>query len=277
MPIFFFFALGLVIGSFLNVVIFRYSPEHSLFRLSNWRGRSHCQNCGSTLSWHELIPLISFLIQRGRCRHCGAGISWQYPLVEFLSGLIFLLPIYFTGIQGWIWLAAFLALLLIAAVDYRLYIIPDELNLVLAGLGALRVGLEYFYKIFGELQGSFLGNYALLFGLRQNVFINHLAGLAVGALIIGLIVAVTRGKGMGVGDLKLAGALGFLFGWPDIIFLLAFSFIIGSLASIFLLIRCLKGMKDIVPFGPFLVLGAAVLLFWGKPILDFYFSLIGLG
>ena len=275
MPILFLFVLGLVIGSFLNVVIFRYSPEHSLFRLSNWRGRSHCRNCGATLSWHELIPLVSFLIQKGRCRNCGAGISRQYPLVEFLSGLIFLLPLYFAGIEGWIWLAAFLVFLLIAAVDYRLYIIPDELNLVLVGLGALRVGWEYFYGTFGELQGSFLGNYALLFGLRQNVFINHLTGLAAGALIIGLIVAITRGKGMGIGDLKLAGALGFLFGWPDIVLLLALSFIIGSLASIFLLIRRLKGMKDVVPFGPFLVSGAAVLVFWGKPILDFYFSLIG--
>lgn len=274
MPIFL-FILGLVIGSFLNVVIFRYSPEHSLFRVSNWRGRSHCRTCKARLSWRELIPLASFFIQGGRCRSCGKKISWQYPLVEFLSGLIFLLPLYFAGIGDWLWVAVFLVFLLIAAIDYHLYIIPDELNLILIGLGALRIGLENFYGSFGELQGSFLGNYALLFGWRSNVLLNHFAGFFAGVLIIGLIVVITRGKGMGVGDLKLSGALGFLFGWPDIIFLLSFSFIIGSLVSVFLLVRRHKGMKDVVPFGPFLVLGTVVLMFWAKPLLDFYFSFTG--
>ncbi|MDO8429924.1 MAG: prepilin peptidase [bacterium] len=89
------FIFGLTFGSFLNVVSFRYSPEKSLFSFRNLLGRSHCPQCGKTLNWYELVPVFSFLIQKGKCRSCGEKISWQYPLVELASGFIFLLPLYF--------------------------------------------------------------------------------------------------------------------------------------------------------------------------------------
>lgn len=276
------FGFGLIIGSFLNVVILRYNPDNSVFSISRVSGRSHCMSCGKTLAWYELIPLFSFLIQRGRCRSCGNRLSRQYPIVEFLSGLIFLTPLYFYSpsvgahwpiINGSIWTLIFLTFLVLAAIDYRWYIIPDELNVFLAVLGAVRIFIENKIGDFGEFSGSFIGSYSALFGLRSDIWLNHLAGALIGFLLIGLIILLTKGRGMGIGDLKLIASLGVIFGWPDTVFLLAFGFIIGALFSVYLLAQRKKGMKDSVPFGPFLVLGAAVLVFFGNAILSRYFGI----
>lgn len=303
---YFLFLIGLCAGSFLNVVIFRYFPEDGFFcnlkkclalpDLSKGdNGRSKCMSCEKTLKWYELIPVVSFFAQVGRCRSCGAKISWQYPLVELAGGFTFLLPVYFSNnfqslislatrdlakpdnssflILSAIWIAVFLIFVLIWAIDYKFYIIPDELNIFLAGLGILLVAENSFYKNFSEFgQGSFLGSFSMLFGFRGNIWMNHLLGAVIGLSIIGLIILITRGKGMGMGDLKLAGALGIIFGWPDTIFVLIFSFIIGSIYGIYLLIRRIKGFKDSVPFGPFLVLGSVALIFFGQNILTQYFK-----
>ena len=284
---FFLFLIGLCVGSFLNVLIFRYFPENSFFcNLKKCDGRSKCMSCEKTLKWYELIPVVSFFAQVGHCRSCGAKISWQYPLVELAGGFVFLLPLYFSTyyssfiipnsfflIFSAIWIAIFLIFVLIWAIDYKFYIIPDELNIFLGALGILLAAENSFYKIFSEFgQGSFLGSFSMLFGFRGNIWMNHLLGAIVGLSIIGLIILITRGKGMGMGDLKLAGALGIIFGWPDTIFVLIFSFIIGSIYGIYLLIKRIKGIKDSVPFGPFLVLGSATLIFFGQNILTQYFK-----
>lgn len=286
----FLFLIGLSAGSFLNVLVFRYFPEGGLFcNLKKCAGRSKCMTCEKTLKWYELIPVVSFFAQVGRCRGCKTKISWQYPLMELAGGLVFLLPYYFKSIPElnnlflaspsyfWIfsaiWIGIFLTFFLIWAIDYKFYIIPDELNIFLAVFGILLIAENGFYKNFSQFgDGSFLGSFSMLFGFRQNIWFNHLLGALVGLVIIGLIILITRGKGMGVGDLKLAGALGLIFGWPDIIFVLIFSFIIGSLYGIYLLIKRLKGLKDSVPFGPFLVLGALTLFFFGQQILGCYFN-----
>ncbi len=281
------FLIGLCVGSFLNVVIFRYFPEDGFFcNIKKCDGRSKCMTCEKTLKWYELIPVVSFFAQLGRCRGCGAKISWQYPLVELAGGLVFLLPLYFSTynslfnipnssllIFSAIWIAIFSILILIWAIDYKFYIIPDELNIFLAGLGILLVAENSFYKNFsGFGQGSFLGSFSMLFEFRGNIWTNHLLGAVIALSIIGLIIVLTRGKGMGIGDLKLAGALGIIFGWPDTIFVLVFSFIIGSIYGIYLLIRRIKGFKDCVPFGPFLVLGSVTVIFFGQNILGQYFK-----
>ncbi|MDE2000960.1 MAG: prepilin peptidase [Patescibacteria group bacterium] len=275
------FAFGLIFGSFLNVVIFRYHPDRSLFAAGPLGGRSHCRSCNAQLAWYELIPVVSFAIQRARCRHCGAPLSWQYPLVELLTGFIFLTPLYFYDAHatvfslwtGGIWTVAFASFLVLAAIDYYWFIIPDELNIFIAALGAVRIAVEYYFHTFGAFAGSFIGSYAELFGLRGDVLTNHIAGALFGLALIGVIIAVTRGRGMGVGDLKLAGALGVLFGWPDVIFVLAFGFVLGSLYAVGVLVRRSKGMKDSVPFGPFLVAGATALVFYGHAILTWYFGI----
>lgn len=288
----FLFLIGLCVGSFLNVVVFRYFPEDGFFcNIKKCNGRSKCMSCEKTLKWYELIPVVSFFAQVGRCRSCKANISWQYPLVELAGGLVFLLPYYFLSqvslftvlssssffIFSAIWIAIFMIFVLIWAIDHKFYIIPDELNIFLAVLGIMLVAESSFFKNFSEFgQGSFLGSFSMLFGFRENIWMNHLLGAIAGLAIVGLIIMITRGKGMGIGDLKLAGALGLIFGWPDIIFVLIFSFVIGSLYGIYLLIRRIKGFKDSVPFGPFLVLGSATLIFFGQDILMRYFKIFEL-
>jgi prepilin signal peptidase PulO-like enzyme (type II secretory pathway) len=249
--------------------------------------------CNKTLKWYELIPVISFIAQLGRCRSCKAKISWQYPLVELAGGFIFLLPFYFKTIPGlnslfiispiffWlfsaIWISIFLVFLLIWIIDYKFYIIPDELNVFAGILGIMLIAENFFYKNFSQFgTGSFIGSFSMLFGFRSNIWLNHLLGALIGFLVIGLIILVTKGKGMGIGDLKFITALGLIFGWPDIIFVMAFAFIIGSIFGIYLLIKRIKGFKDSVPFGPFLILGSATLVFFGQTILSQYFKFFGL-
>ncbi len=286
MTYFFLFLFGLIVGSFLNVVSLRYDPEKNVFDFRNLLGRSHCPSCGATLSWFELVPVLSFLIQRGKCMTCGKKISWQYPLVELASGFVFLLPLYFSNytlyplpqtlIESAVWIAVFLTFILIGTIDYRLYLIPDELNISLALLGFFRIASTTFYAQFGEFQGSFIGSYAALFGLRESVILNHLFGALIGASIVGLIILITKGRGMGMGDLKLMAALGVLFGWPDTLFLFIFGTFIGAIVSLALILFQKKNMKSQVPFGPFLIAGTLTLFFFGENLLRAYFSFFNL-
>ncbi|MDD5547544.1 MAG: prepilin peptidase [Candidatus Pacebacteria bacterium] len=280
------FVFGLIIGSFLNVVIFRYSPEENLFCLKRLRGRSKCMSCQKQLKWYELIPLLSFVIQKRKCRGCAVKLSWQYFLVELASGLIFVfpaifiksvfIPATFVWLAGGLWILIMLSLLLVWLIDYRFYIIPDELNVFLGILGAALTYVEYHFHQFGTMMGSFIKNYAMLFGFRENIWINHLFGVAVALVIVGLIILLTRGRGMGMGDLKLVLALGLIFGWPDILFVLIFAFILGAILGIFLIIRGIKGIKEAVPFGPLLVSGSLLVIFFGQTILGGYFRIFNI-
>ena len=164
-----------------------------------------------------------------------------------------------------------LIFLLIWAIDYRLYLIPDELNIGLAILGFFKIISDSFYNQFSGFQGSFLGSYADLFGFRENIWINHFSAAAAGILIVGLIIFLTKGRGMGFGDLKLMGALGLLFGWPDILFITSFAFIIGSCAGIGMIVRGRRTLKSSLPFGPFLAIASMLYLFCGHVIIDRYF------
>lgn len=293
---FFLFLFGLGTGSFLNVLIFRYRPER--FFLSNKiiGGRSRCRTCQKTLHWRELIPLFSFLFQRRRCRGCKSFISWQYPLVEFLSGLIFLIiPFYFSQIYRFsilssagnyfggyyvetaLWIFAFLIFLLIAFIDYRRQLIPDELNFFLLVLGTFLIGLRAFFNDFySSFPTSFLKNYATIFRFSENIWLNHFMGALIGAGIFWLIIVLSRGRGMGWGDLKLGLAGGWLFGWPDIGLATMLSFMIGGLFGGLLLVFKIKTWKDALPFGPFIILGFALTFFFGYRIIDGYFRLFNL-
>ena len=294
---FFLFILGLIVGSFLNVVSLRYSPEKGLFNFHNLSGRSRCLHCGKTLRWHELIPVFSFLIQKGQCRSCGAKLNWQYPLVELASGFVFLLPFYLFGhftfhfslFTSVVWISVFLIFLLIWTIDYRLYLIPDGLNIGLGIIGIFWILFSGVYgsdsaflpqglSRFGEFQGSFFGSYAGLFGLRQNIWINHFAAALIGISIVGLVILLTKGKGMGMGDLKLLAALGLLYGWPDVLFIFIIGTTVGASASVALMLGSARrwGMKSQIPFGPFLTLAAVLAFFFGEQILRGYFNFFGI-
>jgi len=287
MPFILLFIFGLVFGSFLNVVIFRYSPKVEADSrgsfLKTIGGRSHCMNCRKTLKWYELVPILSFLFLRGKCGECKTLISWQYPLVEFLTGLSFVAPFYLMngGLadayaipRGIIWLLVFMAFWVIWFIDFKHYIIPDELVFFIALLGFANIFLKTFYQGITMFNDSFLGGYSLIFNFSNFIWINHLLGAVVATVIFGLIIILSKGRGMGMGDLKLISALGLLMGWPDIIFVIIFSFLTGALASFYLLIRKEKTMKSRIPFGPFIILGSLLTIFFGHQILEWYFSVI---
>lgn len=275
------FAFGLAIGSFLNVVIFRYDGERPLFSFKGLGGRSHCMACKAKLKWYDLIPVFSYLFLRGKCRACKARISPQYPLIELLTGAAFLLPALFfyphysfpimyahPALMASLWIIVIVLMIILAGVDMRLMLIPDETVIGLSLVGLTLV----------SYQDSFLGAYSALFPQFASPFFNHIAGALFGLTLLGFIVLASRGRAMGMGDVKLAGAMGLIIGFPDIAFALALSFLVGGIFSMGLLtLRFGRGgttMKTMVPFGPFMVLGFFIHIFYIEKLMAWYFALL---
>lgn len=279
----FLFIFGLLIGSFLNVVALRYDGEKFVADPRAIGGRSHCPHCGKTLQWYELIPVVSFVIQKRKCRGCGAKIGWQYPLGEIISGCIFaFVPLQTFSLTGpgtmfvivsVFWIIVFELLFLMAYIDLRLGIIPDELNVILGIVGIFM--LIFLGGYFGTTNHSLFGVYAFPFGLQNNFWTNHIVAALAACAFFAILVAVTRGKGMGMGDVKLALPLGLIFGWPDIIFLIGIAFVIGAITGVGFIIMKRKTIKQSLPFAPFLAIGAAVVFWGGFVLLGGYFRLIG--
>lgn len=274
------FIFGTLIGSYINVLGLRYTEEKG-FKLSS-KGRSHCPHCNSTLRWYELIPLVSFAIQAGRCRSCKKRISLQYPIVEIISGLIFTVPVSVLGfgVPAALWVLAFSIFLLISIIDLRLKIIPDKLNALVAIIGVALIAFRHLTGAYGSgltIQGTFLGSYSLAFWpLGQNIFLNHLIGTLFGIVFFGLLYFFTSGRAMGFGDVKLAAAVGLLMGWPDAALALILSFLLGSVIGVFNLAMHKKGLKDTLPFGPFIVLGVTLVFLFGYDIINGYFNLFSI-
>ena len=274
------FAFGTFVGSFVNVLGTRYSEKDG-FRLAV-HGRSRCDHCKKPLMWYELIPVLSFLALSGKCKNCGERIAVQHLVVEILTGLVFLLvPLQFgQGIPALIWVLAFLAFILISIIDLRLKIIPDKLTVFIIILGALLIAYYHstdtFGLVDGEVRGSFLGTYAVSFWIgKPNVLLNYAAGAILGLISFGLIYFLSRGRAMGFGDVKLAGAAGILIGWPDIGVAILLAFITGAVYGSALILRKRKNMKDSIPFGPFIILGVTLVFFFGYYILNGYFAFFG--
>jgi prepilin signal peptidase PulO-like enzyme (type II secretory pathway) len=165
-------------------------------------------------------------------------------------------------------------MLVMAVIDIRLGIIPDEVNIFLGVLGIFLIIISAGY--FGAANHSLLGPYAAIFGWQGSVVWAKIAGALFGGIFFAVLIAVTRGKGMGMGDLKFAIPLGLLFGWPDIIFVLVFAFVLGAAAGLVAIARGKNTMKGTLPFGPFLALGAVMAFVWGPAIFNWYFSLLGI-
>lgn len=254
---------GLIVGSFLNVLAVRYREGDGVFTLRRAGGRSRCPHCGKRLGWQELIPVISFVVQAGRCRSCRARLSWQYPAVELATAAAFLVP-YYTELSWW-WVLVAVLMILLSAIDARLMIIPDGINAALAGIGVL-------IALTGSQ--SFLGSYAAVFPGFPSVLVNHAAGGVIGFVALLLVVLTSRGKAMGMGDVKLAGAMGIILGFPDIFFALAWGFLAGGAWSAMLLLLRRTGLQTMVPFGPFLVAGFWAHVFFTASFLKWYFSLL---
>ncbi|MCL6450768.1 MAG: prepilin peptidase [Acetobacteraceae bacterium] len=236
-------ALGLAVGSFLSVCIHRLPRGESVISPP-----SHCPGCGHRLGPAELVPLLSYLLQRGRCRHCGAGISWMYPAVEALTAALFFGLVWVGG--GWVpalpGLAASALAVAAAGTDLRSRLIPNRL--VLAGL-ALAV------PVLGAARPPAAWPW-------------HLAGLGAAGGVLALAALLSRG-GMGAGDVKLGGVLGLYLGWPMALVALFWGFLAGALVGVVLLALRLKGRRDVIPFAPFLAVGTAAALFFGARFVGF--------
>jgi prepilin signal peptidase PulO-like enzyme (type II secretory pathway) len=279
------FVFGLVFGSFLNVVALRYDGEHFLFDPAIIGGRSHCPKCNKVLRWFELIPVASFFLQKAKCRACKTSIGIQYPIVELLVGCIFVaVPWRIEGafiaspvpllIVSLLWIIVFFVLALISYIDIRLGIIPDECHVLLGILGIL---LTLFYLLYGGgANPSFFGAYAALFGFQQSILVARLVGVAFGFLFFEALVLITRGRGMGMGDVKFALPLGLLFGWPDILFATVAAFIFGAIAGTTGILVKKKTLQGTLPFGPFLAAGATFVFFFGFGFLQWYLKLLGI-
>jgi len=275
----FLFFFGTIIGSFLNVLILRYKPGEAVFG-KQLGGRSMCPNCGKILNWYELIPIVSFVIQVGRCRGCKTGIAIQYPVVEILSGVIMATIPFMLGMTpfAFIWVAALLVLLAASFIDARNYVIPDALTIVVALLGVAGTVMMALGKADGTalIPGTFLGSYAYVFSFTDNPWIAHLAAAAAGGIFFSTVILLSKGKAMGWGDAKLAAAVGLMLGWPDAILALMTAFITGAFAGIFALVSKKKKLKDALPFGPFIAVGTAVVVYFGYDIISAYFKFLNL-
>lgn len=243
------FLLGLIIGSFLNVVIFRIGTG-----LSIAKGRSKCFSCDKTLSWYELLPVASFIAQKGRCRNCAVKLSWQYPLVEILTGLALptaylYAPTFFTPFVtavAFALIAVLFCLYIVMGVyDLRLKIIPDSLSYTAAIVALLSVGLQAY--VYGAIDYYQLAAGPILF------------------LFFAFFWAVSKGKWMGLGDAKLALSVGWVLGLSAGITAILFAFWIGAAYSLLVMllqkvgvIRGSLGMKSELPLGPFIILGFAL-------------------
>ena len=240
---------GAVVGSFLNVCIFRLPAEASIVK-----PRSQCLYCHHPIRNHDNIPLISFIILRGKCRDCGGKISWHYPLVELITALLALLLFLKFGLTlNFLIFFIFTAVLIVITfIDLDHQIIPDILTL--PGIPIFCLAAIYLLKI---------------------PWLEALLGLLIGGGILFTIAFVyeliSRREGMGGGDIKLLAMIGGFLGWKSLIFILLFSSFSGAMVGITAMIIKKRDMKYAVPFGPFLSAAAVAYLFYGDNFLTFLF------
>ncbi|MDK2918463.1 MAG: leader peptidase (prepilin peptidase) / N-methyltransferase [Candidatus Petromonas sp.] len=237
------FILGLIIGSFLNVCIYRIPKNKSIINPP-----STCGSCGEKLGFLDLVPLLSYIFLKGKCRHCGERISLRYPLVEIITGLIFLYIYIINGLN--LLLLKFFVqasiLIVVSFIDLEYQIIPDKIVA-----------------------------FALITGITLNIFtkdvgaFSSLLGLAVGGGTL-LIIAIISGGAMGGGDIKLMGAMGAFLGLRAAVLALLISFILGGIIGLLLIVFKIKSRKDYIPFGPFLALGTIIAMLFYDEIIIWY-------
>ena len=262
--------IGLLIGSFLNVCIYRI-PKHENITTT----RSHCMSCGNVIKWYDLVPVLSYILLKGRCRFCKVKLSFQYPIVELLNGLLYCLIVLVMGlnIQSVLTMALASVLIVIAMIDWRTYEIPFGLNVFIAVLGCLST-------VFDLLKTYGMWDYSLDPNSVRGAFLSwipmtltdHIAGAVCVSGFLLILYLATKGRGIGGGDIKLMVAAGLLLGWKNIIL----AFVIGCvLGSIIHLIRMKVSKQDhVLAFGPYLAAGILISSLWGERIINAYLSTI---
>jgi len=242
---------GAMVGSFLNVCIFRLPNEESII----WPG-SHCPHCKKPINFYDNIPLVSYFLLRGRCRYCKGSNSLQYPLVEGITALssLFLVIKFGPSLSYLVYFTFVSALIVITVIDLYHQIIPDVISLPGIGVGLL-VSLI----------------------IPQITFSNSLIGVLLGGgslfLVATLYQWLFKREGMGGGDVKLLAMIGAFLGWKAVLLTILLSSLIGSVTGILMMVVKGKDFKYAIPFGPFLSLGAVISLFYGEEIVRWYLYL----
>lgn len=250
---FFIFIFGLIIGSFLNAVIWRLHKEESILT----KTRSYCVKCQHKLGIRDLVPLFSFIFLCGKCRFCKEKISWQYPLVELATGILFVLVVgarhtlflqfdffdWMTVVANWVFISF---LIIIFVYDLKYYLILDKITIPAIIL-------------------------ALVFNLILGVvWWKLLLAIIMGGGFFWLQYVVSQGKWVGGGDIRLGILMGAMLFWPNILIALFFSYVIGSLVGVGLILAKKKTMKSAVPMGTFLTVGTVITLLYGEQMLNWY-------
>ena len=251
------FTFGLAVGSFLNCLIYRLEID------SKPTGRSFCPSCKHKLSWKDLIPLFSYLSLKGRCRYCGKKISFQYPLVEIATGILFLLvginlnPVLaLDHLRLVLTLAVFSLLVVVFVYDLRHFIIPNKI-----------IYPVIFVTLALLVSKSFLAS-------DYSLILNNIITGAIVFLSFLAIYLLSRGKGIGFGDVRYAFFMGLFLGFPEVLVGLFLSFVIGAIIGVTFIILGRKGRKDMIPFGPFLVFGTVTAYLYGSELINLYLDLI---
>lgn len=262
--------LGAIIGSFLNVMVYRTLDDEPVKKKESWmEGRSRCDHCGKVIAWFDNVPLFSYLWLGGRCRNCKEKISVSHPVVELLTGTLFVWwywswAIFFqltqsplSTLQPLFWLAVGILLLIIFVSDAKYYIIPD---IAVGVLTMLTILYRLVLVIFGEMRVIDLG-WAVM-------------GVVLTVSLLGSLWLITKGKGIGLGDVKLMVPLSLLLGWPAIIVGTFLAFVLGAVVGVVLIVLGKKRFGQTIPFGPFLIAAACIALLWGDTIFSWYMSLL---
>lgn len=238
--------LGLLIGSFLNVCIYRI-PRHEEIVVTP----SHCMACGHELKWYELIPVFSYIGLGGKCRNCKIKLSIQYPMIELLNGAAYLGLYVYYGVSAelFIYAALFSALMVVFMIDLKTLTIPNSLVIVITVIGLSRMITDL------------------------NQWLNYVIGFFVVSVILLLIAIITRGK-MGGGDIKLMAAAGLVLGWQNIILALVIGAFLGAIIGLSLIGFKVVERKQMIPFGPYLAAGIMISAIFGDIIWLWYLELV---
>lgn len=241
------FLYGIVIGSFVNVCIYRIPAGEDIVKT-----RSHCMNCGYQLKWYDLIPLFSYLCLGGKCRKCGQKISVQYPIIEALNGGLYVLIYIVCGwsVETLLYCLLSSALVALSVIDERTGEIPPGINLFILALGLIRVVTDL------------------------TDWLDYGIGLICVSLFLYLILLLSKGRAIGGGDVKLMAVCGLLLGWKRIILALALACIIGSIVHLTRMKVAKAGHE--LHMGPYLSAGVLLAALWGDQMLQWYFGLFGL-
>jgi leader peptidase (prepilin peptidase)/N-methyltransferase len=240
-----FFITGLLIGSFLNVCIYRIPLHKSIIKPP-----SFCGSCGHKLNYFDMLPVVNYVINSGKCRYCGEKYSIQYPLIELSNGFLYgaIALKYGYNLASVLYCILGSILITISVIDLKHKIIPDGLNIVIAAI-------------------------SIIFVLNDNsILTDRIFGALLGFVLFLAIALAT--DAMGGGDIKLIAGLGAVFGVEGVLFIVFFSFVIGAAISVVLLIIKIKNRKDELSFGPFISIAALLYIFYGSKIINLYLSAV---